>query len=73
MIRSRRFKYCVYDSADKEETLVDMENDPGEMKNVADDPQFRDTLAAHRKFLRQWTRISDDKVGLKFVRDADAP
>ena len=27
MIRSHRFKYCAYDSADIKETLVDMEND----------------------------------------------
>jgi len=67
MIRSRRFKYCVYDSIDSKESLVDMENDPGEMRNLVDDPQFRDVLAEHRRLLEDWVKISNDRDGLKYV------
>ncbi|MDP6546832.1 MAG: sulfatase-like hydrolase/transferase [Phycisphaerae bacterium] len=68
MIRSRRFKYCVYNSAGKDESLVDMESDPGEMTNLAGDPKFRDELVAHRKLLADWIKISGDKDGLKYVK-----
>jgi arylsulfatase A-like enzyme len=68
MIRSSQFKYCVYDSADKDESLIDMENDPGEMTNLVDNPKYRDVLATHRKFLKEWIKISNDKEGLKYIR-----
>ena len=68
MIRSHRFKYCAYDSADSKESLVDMENDPGEMRNLVDDSKFRDVLVAHRRLLREWVKMSDDIDGLKFIR-----
>ncbi len=69
MIRSQKYKYCVYDSDDGNESLVDMENDPGEMRNLVDDPQFRNVLAEHRRFLVDWIKISDDKDGSRYVRD----
>ena len=68
MIRSERFKYCVYESPGSKESLVDMENDPGEMRNLVDDPKFRDVLVAHRRLLAEWIELSDDKDGLKFIR-----
>ena len=68
MIRSEKFKYCVYESADSKESLVDMENDPGEMRNLVDDPKFRDVLVKHRKMLKKWIKLSNDKDGSKFVR-----
>ena len=69
MIRSEQFKYCSYDSAGKDESLVDMNNDPGEMTNLAGDPKYRDVLAVHRNLLADWIRISDDKDGSKYVRN----
>ena len=69
MIRSEQFKYCSYDSADKDESLVDMKSDPGEMTNLAGDPKYRDVLAAHRELLADWIKVSEDKEGLKYVRN----
>jgi choline-sulfatase len=69
MIRSQRFKYCVYDSDKMQESLVDMENDPGEMRNLVNDPQSQDALTEHRKLLRDWIKISKDEDGLKYVRN----
>lgn len=69
MIRSQRFKYCAYESAESKESLVDMENDPGEMRNLLDDPKFQDVLVEHRRLLTEWIKLSDDKDGLKFVRN----
>ena len=70
MIRSNRFKYCVYDARGNKESLVDMENDPGEMRNLVDDPRFRDVLAEHRRFLADWGRISSDGDWSKYVRNS---
>ena len=61
MIRSQRFKYCAYDSEDHQESLVDMESDPGEMRNLVDDSKFQDILFAHRNLLSEWTRVSSDE------------
>ena len=60
MIRSERFKYCVYDSGTNRESLVDMKNDPGEMKNLASDPEYKEALAQHRRHLNDWIRQSGD-------------
>jgi arylsulfatase A-like enzyme len=54
MVRSRRYKYCVYDHGEHRESLVDLEKDPGEMVNLARDPQHPTTLREHRKMLAEW-------------------
>ena len=67
MIRSQRFKYCVYAGTNREESLVDMENDPGEMKNLVNKPRFQNVLFEHRKYLTEWSMLSDDKDSMQFV------
>ena len=82
MVRSDRYKYCVY--ADdrpelplvdldtltgerkelerqrmllrtvRQESLVDMQNDPGEAKNLAKDPDYAEVLKIHRIYLNQF-------------------
>ncbi len=69
MVRSQRFKYCVDNSDDNNESLIDMKNDPGEMTNLVDDPKFQNVLMAHRKFLKEWNKVSNDKQGAKFVKE----
>jgi arylsulfatase A-like enzyme len=60
MIRSDRYKYCVYDSGTVRESLVDMKTDPGEMNNLATIPEFRESLELHRRYLDQWIEESGD-------------
>jgi arylsulfatase A-like enzyme len=60
MIRSDRYKYCVYDSGSVRESLVDMETDPGEMNNLATSSEFREALERHRRYLDQWIEESGD-------------
>ena len=69
MLRTKRFKYCIYDSGGHREQLIDMENDPGEMKNLAEVGKYRDVLEKHRRLLRGWVEKTGDKIGAKYVID----
>lgn len=68
MIRTRDFKYCVFLTTN-EESLVDLKNDPGEMRNIAGDPAFKDILAKHRQLLADWSNTSNDKDASKYLRN----
>lgn len=68
MIRSQRYKYCAFDDPDSKESLVDMENDLGEMRNLVDDPEFQKVLAEHRRLLADWSKISGDDDASKYLR-----
>jgi arylsulfatase A-like enzyme len=62
MIRSQKFKYIKDDSANNNnETLIDMENDPGEMKNLASKNNYKKILEEHRKYLTDWNTLDGDK------------
>ncbi len=69
MLRSERFKYCVYTVGDNRESLVDMQDDPGEMVNLASEAEYRKTLLEHRQFLQQWIEESGDNEAQTFALD----
>ena len=60
MLRSRRYKYCVYSEGKRRESLVDMQKDPGEMVNLAGETAHRDVLLRHRAMLAEWQRKTKD-------------
>jgi arylsulfatase A-like enzyme len=60
MIRSERYKYCVYTGGAIRESLVDMRNDPEEMKNLASLPEYKNALIEHRGYLDRWIEESGD-------------
>ncbi|MEO2045888.1 MAG: sulfatase/phosphatase domain-containing protein [Pirellulales bacterium] len=60
MLRSRRFKYCIYWDGELRESLVDMRNDPGEMKDLVSTPEYKTALNKHQCYLRQWITLSSD-------------
>ncbi|MBM3333479.1 sulfatase-like hydrolase/transferase [Candidatus Sumerlaeota bacterium] len=66
-IRTARFKYTVYDIGQRREALVDLEKDPGEMKNLAADPAFRRVLVEHRQLLRESIRATGDSMGDRYA------
>lgn len=53
MLRSPRYKYVTY-LENAVEQLFDMQNDPGETKNLAQDSGYASALNEHRSLLRQW-------------------
>jgi arylsulfatase A-like enzyme len=67
MLRSRQFKYCIYRDGKLRESLVDMRNDPGEMKNLVTAPKYRTALNKHRRFLQQWIALSGDADAKSFA------
>ncbi|MHC4707760.1 MAG: sulfatase family protein [Planctomycetota bacterium] len=54
MLQTARFKYCIYDSGRHREQLIDLKNDPGEMENLAEDPDFKGVMDKHRRLLQKW-------------------
>jgi choline-sulfatase len=48
-VRSERYRYIVY--ADGSEELYDIESDPHEWKNLAQDPKYAAIQVEHRRFL----------------------
>ena len=60
MVRSRRFQYCVYDLGERRESLIDMQNDPGETVNLAGKKEYQKELEQHRQFLAEWCRTTND-------------
>ena len=61
MLRTTDYKYVAFDRGELREQLTDMINDPGEMKNLAVDPQYTDILDKHRKLLSEWVMETGDK------------
>jgi len=66
MLRSKHFKYCCFTTGD-DEFLVDLENDPGELVNLANDPEYQQTLKEHRKLMSEWMELSNDEKGKAFL------
>ena len=67
MLRSDHYKYCVYTSGAIRESMVDLRDDPGEMKNLATLPRYRKTLNRHRGYLQQWIVESKDTEAKAFT------
>ena len=42
------------------EELYDLENDPHEINNLADDPTYLGTLKEHQQILQSWIKETDD-------------
>lgn len=67
MVRSDRYKYCLYSEGERRESLVDMQNDPGEMVNQAGTPGFKDALMQHRTYLKEFAEKYNDSTALEML------
>ena len=61
LIRTDRHKYIVYALGEHREQLFDMADDPGETRNLAEDPAHEQTLQRHRALLADWLRRTTDR------------
>jgi len=64
---TNRYKYVVYDRGEPREMLLDRENDPGEMRNVASDAGRRDELIRHRQLLKDWYPANGETLDPKYL------
>jgi arylsulfatase A-like enzyme len=64
MLRSDRYKYVVYESGSPREQLIDLVQDPGEMKNLALDPARADMLQEHRRLLAKWYQENGETLAV---------
>lgn len=63
-VRSEQFKYIVYDQGEQREQLFNMDDDPGEMRNLAALSPYSSVLSHHRELLQQWIHSTDDTFEL---------
>jgi choline-sulfatase len=60
MIRTQRFKYCVYDSGEHRESLFDLIADPGERINLARAQSHKEVLNNHRLLFNEYRTATRD-------------
>jgi arylsulfatase A-like enzyme len=63
MIRTQRYRYNLYAKGPNREQLFDLQDDPGEMVNLAGCQQYRQILQEHRQRLRNWCELTEDRIG----------
>ena len=68
MVRTRRWKYNYYPEGFAE--LYDLQNDPHEMKNLADDPAQREVVFEMKDRLLHWLTTADetDQIAPRWLR-----
>jgi arylsulfatase A-like enzyme len=73
MVRTERYKYCIYSRGVRRESLVDLQEDPGEMNNLAADAKYHEILLAHRLLLAQFGRTYKDPLVAELLADDVKP
>jgi arylsulfatase A-like enzyme len=67
MLQTDQFKYCIYDSGRDREQLIDIKNDSGEMKNLAEVLAFKSILDRHRRLMQNWVERAGDKIAAEYI------
>ncbi len=73
MVRTERYKYCLYSRGNRRESLVDLQTDPGETNDLAADPKYRDILLAHRELLARFAKEHSDPLAARLLADNVKP
>jgi arylsulfatase A-like enzyme len=73
MVRTERYKYCVYSRGVRRESLVDLKADPGERNDLATDPAFQRVLLQHRELLAGYGREHHDPLVAELLADNVKP
>ena len=60
MIRTKKFKYCIYDNGERREQLFEIGRDPGEMNNLVYNSDFKKELNKHRMLITNWAKETND-------------
>lgn len=62
MVRSDRYKYCLYARGNRREALYDLQQDPLETMNLAGAPEYRQVIIEHRTRLREFGETRGDEL-----------
>ena len=62
MVRTDRYKYCLYAHGNRREALYDLREDPLETVNLAGDSEHRGVVLEHRKLLRDFAKKHADPL-----------
>ncbi len=73
MVRTQRYKYCLYSHGQYRESLVDLQADPGEMVNLAGNPDYHSVLVQHRGLLARFAREHNDTLAAALLADPLKP
>ena len=73
MVRTDRYKYCVFSEGQQRESLIDMQADPGETTDLATDPKYREVLLQHRALLAQFSKEHNDTLAARLLADDVKP
>jgi choline-sulfatase len=73
MVRSDRYKYCLFEKGVQREELYDLEKDLLETVNLARDAAARPVLLEHRALLRQFAEENHDATALAMLANDVAP
>ncbi|MEI7729802.1 MAG: sulfatase-like hydrolase/transferase [Verrucomicrobiota bacterium] len=73
MVRTDRYKYCVYGHGQQRESLVDLQTDPGELNDLATDPKYRKVLLEHRELLTRFGKENNDPLVVELLADDVKP
>jgi arylsulfatase A-like enzyme len=73
MVRTDRFKYCLYQYGERRESLYDMDNDPGETVNLAGDLAYRDVVLHHRELLAEFGVAHNDALAAEMLANEVGP
>ena len=60
MVRTRQYKYILLPATGRTEMFFDLQEDPGEMKNLVADKVVAGELDHHRQLLAQWRKTTEE-------------
>lgn len=72
LVVTDRFKYAVYSEGMRRESLFDLENDPGETRNLISDPSVAREVKRHRNLLAKFAEQFGDSLASQLIAD-DVP
>lgn len=67
MVRGERYKYTLYDVSNHREALFDLENDPGETINIAEQESSKDIVLKYRGYLEEFAIANHDELAIKML------
>ncbi len=73
MVRTDRYKYCVYEHGVRREALYDLETDPLETVNLAGEAEYRQTLLEHRARLAEFAERHNDPLATDLLSNDVEP